>query len=121
MSWESIWLAGPSHMLILNLQQEWKREREEQLATLTSVLWECTDYLKHTVGGISQTREWYVKRKLGLRAGSQKTTDVHFSVHLPSRLKAFKAGTMNFHLRILDVWCLVLSRRLIDVLFYFIF
>lgn len=51
----------------------------------------------HSMGS-SQKGEWLTKRKLGLRAGSQKTADVHFSVYFPTRLKAFKSGTTNFHL-----------------------
>lgn len=75
-----------------------KGEGEEHLASVASVLWDSTTHPKHTVWAISQKREWFTKRTLGSRSGSQTTMYVYFSVYLPPRLKAFRAGIMNFHL-----------------------
>ena len=93
---------------------------EECLATL-AFLRERVLPIPNTASGISQKREGSAQRKLGSRAGSQKTTDVPFSVHLLPRLKVFITGTVGFHLRISDTQCLALHSCLIDVFFVCLF
>lgn len=78
-----------------------KKGEEECPETLA--LW-CERVLPipNTASGISQKSEGSAKRKLGSRAGSQKTTDVPSSVHPLPRLKVFITGTVDFYLCVSD-------------------
>lgn len=94
-------------------------KRGEECPATLAFLRERVLPIPNTASGISQKREGSAQRKLGSRAGSQKTTDVPFSVHLLPRLKVFITGTVGFHLRISDTQCLALHSCLIDVFLFF--